>query len=261
MITLIAIGCSKDEGESVTDSTPENTGAIFLKSVRGGIANRDYTYNDNQTLASVFALGSQSDMEFVYDEMDNLIEVLLLHTYETDSLGELTYKKIIVDVYNDTQLKARSNSYRGNDELVRQDNEFEFRFDGQLIKEYTITLDENFSQTTSYVHDADGRLLSVSTTNNNEPITYPVWEVTQWSDEKLPHLISPMNGTEPYLMLADKFISLYGLTEATFVLDGDNTTHLFDYDFSEIEDNRLQAVGTLPYREDFYNIEFGRYEE
>ena len=28
---------------------------------------------------------------------------------------------------------------------------------------------------------------------------------------------------------------------------------------SEIEDNRLQAVGTLPYREDFYNIEFGGY--
>ena len=144
MIALIAVGCSKDEGGSATDNTPENTGAIFLKSVQGGIAPREFSYNENQTLSRVTAGGVQNDLEFVYDEMNNLKEVLLRHTYETDSSGELTYKKIIIDVFNDAQLKARLNSYRGDDILVRQENQFEFRFDGQLIKEYTITLNENF---------------------------------------------------------------------------------------------------------------------
>ena len=257
---LIFLGCSNDDEGAVMANQPETQGPIFLKSVNGGIASRNYTFSENQRVVAVNYNDRFREMEYVYDTNNNLQEVILLHSFETDTSGQLQYKKIIVDVNSDTQFTARLNKYSEGDVFIEQDREFEFTFDGSLIKEFRVTLSEDYTERTIYNHDEEGRLISRTIQYNDDPTDYLEMNVTQWSETAFPHLISAFNVTEPFLLFPDKFISLYGLTNATLYI-GEETTHLFEYNFSQIDNNLLTAQGTLPYREDFYEIEFDRYRE
>lgn len=255
---LVFLGCSKEDDGEVAVVEQETESAVFLKSVKGGIVSRDYTFNENQQVVMVNYNDGFREMEYVYDVNNSLQEIILLHTFETDTSGELQYKKIIVDVNSDTQFMARLNKYSEGDVFIEHDREFEFTFDGALIKEFRVTLSEDYTERTIYKHDEEGRLISRTIQYNDDPTDYLEMNVTQWSETAFPHLISAFNVTEPFLLFPDKFISLYGLTNATLYI-GEETTHLFEYNFSQIDNNLLTAQGTLPYREDFYEIEFDRY--
>ncbi len=243
---------STDESNETGDDTSAELGAYFVKSVSGGLQSRAYSYNDDGKLQSVSF--HTSEYEMVYDNDGTLTEVLLLDTFEYDGGELISYRKYVVTAHSATQFNVEIGVYNGADELIEFEQEVQITYDGPLIKKHRRLTPGGGDETRDYFHDENGRLLRVDQSFSG---TYydTEWQVTEWDDTPLPHLQSMLILGGPLVLFPDKYVSEYGIKTG---IDKNGDPHVFDYDFTKLDEGEYTVTRTLPYREDDYVVRFGR---
>ncbi|MAT90263.1 MAG: hypothetical protein CMC35_06180 [Flavobacteriaceae bacterium] len=258
------LACSNDEtvvadttseaNDEMNDETAQDVRAFFIESVTGGIVSRNYSYDANGRLMMVTT--HDQEYQFEYTAEGQLDGILLLHTFEYDNGDLISYAKYDVELYTDAQFIATHNVYNGADELISFETRWELLFEGSLFKEIHLMTSTGNDYAHVFVHDAQGRLLQIDNTNNDDYVD--TWlDVADWDPEPVPHMISTFYAVEAPILFPDKFISMYGLKT---VIGNDGLVHDFEYDFSTLEEGYYTSTRTLPHREDDYVVRFGRKE-
>ncbi|MFC4635747.1 hypothetical protein ACFO3O_17690 [Dokdonia ponticola] len=202
IITLIGIvfvfSCSTNE-DILENTSSEESNFLLSKMIthydNDEVVGEDilsYTYNsaNNPISLNYESLSGEISqvLEFVYDDSGELTEIV--YPIENPN-GFSTYKKAVVQTFNENQAILIVQRFDSEDVLIGPLYEVRFEFEGLLIKSLLTIPDPSYASGqiyTNFTHDDDGKLLHISNgAVGSEPYEY---QVLSWDDNIIPDTVN-----------------------------------------------------------------------